>query len=189
MEFMECLVELVRELDAADIRYDVHIERRTVVHQARELITERAIMGGYSHVLWLDSDMVFDADCFRILLQTMQDAGADMVSGIYRNRHGKCGICLWSSFKPDVQMPALSDEEVFAIAGCGFGCVLTTVRLLDRVRNESLSAFQPLVDYGEDLAFCYRAGKLGAKLVATARVKCGHVATVRLDVDGGMTPL
>lgn len=189
VEFLDSLCELIRELNEDGVRFDVYTVKRTVVHMARELIAERAILGRYTHVLWLDSDMVFDGDIWRGLIRTMNDTGADLVSGIYRCRHGKRSICLWQSVKPAEQLEALPADEVFDIAGCGFGVVLTTVRMLDVVRNHSLLAFGPMAEFGEDLSFCYRAAQLGAKLVATQAVQAGHLGTVRIDVDGNMTAL
>ena len=189
VEFLDSLCELIRELNEDGVRFDVFTIKRTVIHMARELIAERAILGRYTHVLWLDSDMTFDGDIWRGLIYTMNDTGADLVSGIYRSRHGHRGLCLWESIKPVVQMEALPDEEVFDIAGCGFGIVLTTTRILDLVRNHSLLAFAPMAEYGEDLSFCYRAAQLGAKLVATQAVQAGHLSTARIDVNGDMTAL
>ena len=187
--FAECLANLTKRLALDGVDFDLFVKRRTVVHVAREAIAQKAAEEGYTHVLWLDSDMVFEPDVFEKLYGVMKDTKAAIVSCVYRNRHGKMGICLWSSLKPNTVVEELPKETVFRIEGCGFGCVLTTVDIIKRIRYDIAACFHPTVEYGEDLAFCARAKKAGAKAVATQDVMCGHIGNMMIGADGETKPL
>ena len=56
-EFMKCLVKLSMHLAKCGVDVDVHIVGGTLVYIARNRLAGRAISLGYTHVLWLDSDM------------------------------------------------------------------------------------------------------------------------------------
>ena len=81
-QFVESLTKLIRRLDADGIDYDVAFQGGTLVHVGRDKLALKAITGGYSHILWLDSDMVFTED----LLSDLMDARKDFVTGIAHAR-------------------------------------------------------------------------------------------------------
>ena len=58
--FVRCLVELVQRLERDGHRVDVKILTGTLAHVARDRLAAHAIGSGFTHVLWLDTDMVFD---------------------------------------------------------------------------------------------------------------------------------
>lgn len=62
VEFVKCLTALLERLREDGITFDLDIESGTLVYTARERIANKAINEDYSHVLWLDSDMVFTPD-------------------------------------------------------------------------------------------------------------------------------
>ena len=81
-EFMRCLIALIQRLRDDGINFDVDIESGTLVYIARDRIAHKAINENYTHVLWLDSDMIFNAD----LLDDLMFSGEAFVSGIYHAR-------------------------------------------------------------------------------------------------------
>ena len=62
VDFMRCLMNLVMHLKEQGTQFDVMIESGTLVYLARERIAHRAINEHYTHVLWFDSDMIFNPD-------------------------------------------------------------------------------------------------------------------------------
>lgn len=58
-QFVECFTKLIRRLDEDEIDYEVAFQGGTLVYVGRDKLAKRAIDGGFSHVLWLDSDMIF----------------------------------------------------------------------------------------------------------------------------------
>ena len=68
VEFMKSLVNLLLKLERDGTQFDVDIESGTLVYIARDRIANKAINENYTHVLWIDSDMVFNENIFEDLL-------------------------------------------------------------------------------------------------------------------------
>lgn len=174
--FAQSLAALTKHLQTnPSIEYDICVKGATLVHLGREELARRAIAKGYTHVLWLDCDMVFDETIVDDLLETMRDMKCDLVTGICRSRHGNTSSVIFSSLQPDERVEEFP-QEAFRIEGCGMACCLMTVDLLNNVLTSSSGViYLPTEMYSEDLAFCYRAKEIGAKLAADPRVKVGHI--------------
>lgn len=159
----------------------------TLIYTARNLIAKKAIETGFDRVLWLDSDMTFPEDTL-IRLSADMDEGADLVSGLYFTRKTPTVPCIQSEVVWEVKSDGWVEtsatnymdypkDQVFKIAGCGFGCVMTSVDLLKRMCEKYGSPFYPLLGMGEDTTFCWRAKKDGVDLYCDSRVKCGHIGS------------
>ena len=82
-EFTSCLVKLVSRLKDDGIDFDVAIQGGTLVYVGRDKLAYKAIDEGYTHVLWLDADMIFTDNIVDHLLF----AGKSFVSAIYHELH------------------------------------------------------------------------------------------------------
>ena len=67
-------------------------------------------------------------------------------------------------------------DELFEVAGCGFGCVLMKTDLIRQVYKKFGRLFSPIGEVGEDLSFCWRARQCGYKLICDPTIELGHVA-------------
>jgi len=173
--FMESLVKLDRRLRADGVDYKIATESGSLIYMARERLASRAINKGFTHVLWLDSDMVFNDT----LLDDLSFSDKDFVSGIAHGRRSPFLSCLFKN----IDLSALKRWELneypsttFEVAGCGFACVLIKTEILKNVMESCGTAFYPLKQYGEDLSFCKRAVELGYHIYAEPTVRLGHVA-------------
>jgi hypothetical protein len=72
-------------------------------------------------------------------------------------------------------------NNLFDVAGCGFGCCITSVPLLKRMIDKYGAPFYPLMGMGEDLSFCHRANEIGETLFCTSKVKVGHIGQYIYD--------
>ena len=175
-EFMKCLVKLSMHLAKCGVDVDVHIVGGTLVYIARNRLAGRAISLGYTHVLWLDSDMTFDEN----ILDDLLFCGKDMVCGAFVSRRPPYGPCVYTDITDPANMK--KDEnfgtEPFRVDGCGFAAVLTSVSLLDAVQANFGTCFRPTEQYGEDLAFCDRVKQLGREIWCEPTVRPGHIAHV-----------
>ena len=177
-KFVESLTNLSYRLNDLNIDHDICFKPSTLVYMGRDWLAKRAREGDYTHVLWLDADMVFEPDICETLLNMKQD----MVCGLFRSRHNnRRAYALFSSLYPAVRYEALESNpellnDIFTVEGCGFGCVLTTVDLLVRVltANDN-TCFMPTRNFGEDLAFCERVRNLGIDIYCNPDVKVGHI--------------
>lgn len=178
VEFMRCLTALLMRLKDDGIEFDLDIESGTLVYFARERIAHKAINEHYTHVLWLDSDMVFKPS----ILDDLMFSGKDFVTGIYHARRKGYASCIFKTINLDEGIERFDKypNETFQIQGCGFGCVLTSAEVLSSVCLHFGTCFTPLPSLGEDIAFCKRAQDLGYKLWCEPSVVCGHIGHITI---------
>lgn len=177
VEFMNSLTRLLMKLKDDGIQFDLDIESGTLVYCARDGIARKAIKEHYTHVLWLDSDMIFHDS----ILEDLLSCGEKFVSGIYHARRKGYASTIFKSIEIDkVERFDEYPKEPFMIAGCGFGCVLTSTEILSSVFLHFGTCFTPLPSLGEDIAFCKRASNLGYKLWCEPTVVCGHIGHIAI---------
>ena len=154
---------------------------RASCHDARNLLAAEAIESGADRVLWLDSDMVFDEDLM-IRLGADLDAGWDMVCGLYFKRELPTTPVIYRSVEAAGKCEVYADyprNNLFEIAGCGFGAVMMTTELIRQADAEfKTGPFTPLLKLSEDLSFCKRAAAVGARMACDSRIKVGHVGQI-----------
>ena len=178
--FVESLTNLVKRLSADGVNYDICFRGGTLVYLSRDWLVRHAAGNGYSHILWLDADMMFEPD----VLDRLLGCEKPLAAGVYRGRHDKLIPCVFSSLKPIDRWTDIPKEGVYPIEGCGFGCVLTETLMMERIYNRYGTCFTPTPEFGEDLAFCDRARLDGYFMVADCSVKCGHIGQAVIECDG-----
>lgn len=158
----------------------------SLVYDARNSLARKAIVEKFDRILWLDSDMTFDADLLEKLSEDMTE-GVDMVSALYVTRKGKikpvifdkCGYDhVQGSFEVKPYANTYYDyprDSMFEIDACGFGGVLMNVSLLKEVEEKFGLPFSPILGFGEDISFCLRVKELGKKIYCDSRITMGHV--------------
>lgn len=177
--FCRSLVGLRLVADEVEFRFS----QNSLIYDSRNQIAEYAIKNGFDFVLWLDSDMVFQADMLDRMYQDINFYGIDFICGLYTTRKKKISPCIYTDIKPYgkrglPEAPAFFDypkDTVFEIAGCGFGAVFMKTTLLKDVMEQFGYMFSPVVGMGEDLSFCYRASALGHKMYCDSGIKLGHM--------------
>ena len=181
-DFMQSLVGLTRRLTAEDVCYDVAIEAGTLIYMARDKLASKAIKDKFTHVLWLDSDMVFGDG----IVEDLQFCGKEFVTGIAHSRRKPFSSCLFKSLDLNtLERWKFEDypKEAFRVAGCGMACVLMKTEILERVFLQCNTCFMPLLSYGEDLSFCKRAVSVGYEIWAEPCVRIGHMAHIPIWPD------
>ena len=153
----------------------------SLVYDARQDLAKRANNKGFDRVLWLDSDMIFKPDILERLNADI-DQGRDFVSGLYFTRKNPVTPCVYDVVEPrkrnnGVIYPATKSfeeipDDIFEVAGCGFGAVIMTT---DLIKKSGDLPFFPREGFGEDLSFCRRAREAGYKLYCDPSVKAGHI--------------
>lgn len=167
--FMASLIALIERLKDMGVEYKLRTREGTLIHIAREQLAAEAINEGFTHILWLDSDMVFEAGVFERLMA----AGKRFVSGVYCSRRAPVRLTIFRSLLPIVHFTQIPDG-VTEIAGCGFGCALTEVGLLREVLQKRGTLFTPTREFSEDLALCVRVHDIGEHMYAHGGVRLGH---------------
>lgn len=175
-QFVECLTKLIRRLDRDGIDFEVHYQGGTLVYVGRDRLAKMAIDRGFTHILWLDSDMIFNED----LLENLMDCGKPFVTGIAHGRRAPHMSCLFNQIWPSVDRWEGHDypREPFKVAGCGFACVLMETKVAETVYTRHGTAFFPMRELGEDLAFCKRATEAKYEIWVEPRVWLGHIGHI-----------
>lgn len=141
---------------------------------ARNKIVEGVIQTEADYVCWVDSDVILPPFAFTELLRTQHD----FVTGIYHQRHPP-HYPLIAHYNQDrdtfawyVEWP---QNVIAPIDGCGFGCVVTSTKLL--------KALDPpwfhYEKFSEDFDFCRKAARAGFQLYVHTGVQCGHLQDPR----------
>lgn len=169
----------------------VYFLPNTLIYDGRNMISLYAIENEFDNVMWFDSDMLFPPDT----LLRLQAHNTDIVSGLYVKRRQPVEPVLYEkieeptrdqdgklkgNIEPYINFPR---DSYFQVAGCGFGCVLTSTKLLKDVWDKFGPAFAPYPWAGEDLSFCYRARKLGYQIYCDSTISCGHIGTFTYTED------
>jgi len=157
----------------------------SLVYDSRNKLASLAVQMEADYILWLDSDMVFPPDLLERMMAVLDERkDIDVLSGLYFRRAKPFSPVLFQKLEVNEQgaleFEDASDipEEIFEIAGCGFGCVLMrTECLIDIASKEGGGVwFTPINNAGEDLAFCLRARQNGYKICCDPSIHCGHMA-------------
>lgn len=177
-QFVECLTKLVKRLDEDDIDYDIAYQGATLVYVGRDKLANKAMNECYTHMLWLDSDMIFTDD----LLDDLMYSGKPFVTGIAHSRRAPHVSCIFKEIWPKVDRWEGCEYPIqaFRIGGCGFACVLIETEIVRNVYNKNGTAFFPMRELGEDLAFCKRATDMGYEIWAEPSVKLGHIGHITI---------
>lgn len=174
-EFVKSLIGLIEKLKEDGVDYEVKLKGLSLVYAARDYLACYAINNGFTDVLWLDSDMVFTPD----ILDDLRFCGKKFVTGVAHSRRPPYGACTFSDISlNNVTHVGEYPNEPFRVAGCGFACVLIKTEILKDVMTTYKSCFLPLQQYGEDIAFCKRAGELGHEIWCDPAVRLGHIGHI-----------
>lgn len=185
-EFAQSLIGLMARLTAEGTAYEVKIISGTVVHTARDNLAKHAVNNGFSHVLWLDADMVFDDTILEDL--TISGKTDQIICGQFISRHNPFLTAVFMQLEPEVVR--LDEDHIpddtFRICACGFACVLTPVKALEDVLNGNKGhAFLPTGRASEDLAFCQRAAGAGYEIWCEPTARVGHIGAVTIWPEDG----
>ena len=156
----------------------------SLIYDARNKLCSVAEEGGFDRVLWLDSDMIVPPSMFKRMHEHL-DMGKDFITGLCFGRKPPFNPTIyrrcWCSYEERFPTPHADPfedyprDELFRVDACGFGAVMTSVKLLRAVEDTFGAPFAPQAGFGEDIAFCIRAKELGAELWCDSTIKCGHV--------------
>lgn len=157
----------------------------SLIYDSRNRLAALAVDMDADYILWLDSDMVFAPDTLERMMKVLDEhPEIDILSGLYFRRAQPFTPVLFSKLEQTaddvLEWADVHDmpDELFEVAGCGFGCVLMrTDCLLDIAAKEHGGKwFTPIANAGEDCAFCIRARREGYKIYCDPTITLGHMA-------------
>lgn len=185
VEFVTSLMRLVDRLHKDGVNHEVKIIAGSLVHIARDRLARHAVNNDFTHVLWIDSDMVFEPTIF----EDLAFPDKDMICGLFISRHNPYLNVIFKRATAG-EIERFKDGEIpsdtFRVAGCGFGCVLMkTCVLRDVMVSNRGAVFLPTPALGEDLAFCERAIGAGHDIWCEPTARVGHIGSVAIWPEDG----
>lgn len=138
---------------------------------ARNAVVTHALETEADYVVWVDSDVILPAYAVTEMLRP----GHDFVTGIYHQRHAP-HYPLIAHYQPEKDTFAWfidwPPNVVAPIDGCGFGCVVTSTKML-RALDAPYFHYEK---FSEDFDFCRKATRAGFQLYVHTGIQCGHLA-------------
>jgi hypothetical protein len=169
--------------------FDLTDVKQSTIDSVRNRIVREVLASqdrdGTEAIIWIDADIRLQTDAIRRLADHLSD-GKDFVTGLYRHkgvdgsplvgivdesmRGGKGAVVWMTEWLPETLAP---------VDACGFGCVLTSTKLL-RALGPNPFTFG---DFSEDFEFCLKAKRAGFQLYVDTAIKCGHVGEREWTVE------
>ena len=177
VDFVQSLRKLEHHLIREGIAFHTEVRAGSLIYFARNQMACKAINEDYTHILFIDSDMVFDEN----IVETLAFCGRDFVCGAFQSRRPPYGSCIYQSLDTVINIEA-EGLEPFRVAGCGMACTMISTQILKEVQEKYGTTFNPDringINYGEDLAFCRRATEIGTEIWCDPTARVGHIAHI-----------
>jgi len=177
VNFVISLMHLQRPQGSSQITFT----QSSILPQSRDTLADMAIKGGYTHILYIDSDMTFPADALYKLFKR----NVDICTGLCFARKGDHNPCIYKRIEyehpvvgnnANIDVETDIDREFFEVKACGMAfCLIKTSVLIDIANRNGGELFRYVHSFGEDLSFCIRALKAGYKIWCDTTIPIGHV--------------
>lgn len=158
------------------------------VDAMRDSALEQALADGFSHVLFLDADMVWPSD---VLERMLRHHAEGIVGGLYLLKgppYSPVALAEVVQTEGDVQHYAYQSDYGDALIDVnilGMGCTLIPVEAARRIGKRPYFEYQDDNDgwprVSEDVPFCRKAKAAGIPIKFDPTVKCGHITTTVID--------
>jgi len=164
-----------------DVEYKFHFGSvgRVLTPLARERLTEFAIMGGVDYMLHIDSDMIVPMDMFEKLIRHKVDIVAPLAF-MRRAPHYPVIYSIdegWDSQKKMEyyvcnNIKNYPKNKLVECDAVGFGAALIDMKVVKKMKKPF---FMSTTSAGEDIWFCSKAKRIGAKVFMDTSIQLGHV--------------
>jgi len=142
-------------------------QKRTIVHQARNIIVKALLESNYEWLLFLDSDQVFEPGLLNKLLAT----GKDFVGTQIFKRVPPYAPCIGKVDKKG-DLISIMANELMEVDSIGMGATLIHRRVFEKINKPQ---FEFIGEKGEDIVFCEKVKKAGLKIWCDPNVEISHI--------------
>jgi hypothetical protein len=174
------LCKLLEYNSLVGIETTIHFHVGTLIVNQREQLVQMAIDAGSTHILWLDSDMMFPADTAHQLLKHQTPiVAANYVTRQYPHRTvAYTDSSDWTSNL----INSIDQADLVPVAAVGMGCMLTAVNVFKSLSKPyfKTSWNEQLHDHvGEDFNLCYDLTAQGYDILIdnSLSLKIQHLGT------------
>ena len=162
------------------------------VDALRDAAVDLARTEGFSHLLFLDADMVWPTD---VLVRMLAHHDRGIVGGLYVMRHPPYApVALRDKFRAEgssvdqfyhAQLTESREDGLIPVDVLGMGCTLIPLAVFDAIGDRPWFEYKnddagwPVVT--EDVPFCTKAKAAGFSVWLDPSISCGHVTTQVTD--------
>lgn len=175
IEFTKCVNDI--KLNA---KHQLTYTKSAEVSMARDSIVKDAIAMNASHIMFIDSDILFPSDGIEKLLKH----NADIVAGLYYTKDfNNCLPVAWDNlgFREDngrATAERITDIKPYRkVDAIGMGFALIKTEVIIAVINKFNAAFMHDFGSSEDISFCIRAGLLGYDVMMDSTINLVHMGS------------
>lgn len=151
---------------------------RYVIHEARNLIVEKARKDGATHILFIDDDMIFPQDAFLRLLSH----DVDIVTGLAFRRSAPYRPVIFKCIDKNMWTVDAVREGLIDIDACGSAFVLIKMEVFEKMPkpwyvfgDKSLGIYEDVGGLGEDMSFSLKAKRLGFSVKCDTDLIITHI--------------
>ena len=175
---VSCIMNLEKEPQD-----EFRIMTGSLVYNARTYLVNEAIAEGFTHVMFIDSDMTFPSDTLNRLIERDKEVVTCICFGrvfpfapcaytrVRKGNKKKSGTRIPIEVKND--MP-----DLFQVDGCGSAMILIKTEVFKRMLDEIGEWYEPKWNLGEDLAFTERLKALNIPIWCDSTIQIGHIGQI-----------
>jgi len=182
-------IGIVNNLGLAHIQSITNITRISTMHKdtiitycsqgsvsaMRNEIVDNFLKGNGTHLLFLDSDMVFPDNTIKLLLK----ANHDVIGGVYNTKSILPMAVFYNKLEDGYESVSNFTHPIQEVDATGCGCLMIKRRVLEKMQAPFfLETIRNTSRVGEDIYFCEKVKELGYKIYVNFNVGCGHIATI-----------
>lgn len=187
------LARMLHHCAIMNIDVSPHFCMGTLIVNQREQLIEMADQAGSTHILWLDSDMMFPPDTLSKLLAHDQP----MVAANYVTRqypHKTVAYKHLGDWRSYVMHDGPISDELIEVEAIGMGCMLVNMDVIypmTKPRFQTVWMESSGDHMGEDFYFCQQARQAGHKILVDDELsrQISHLGTIAFTQGMAMSGL
>ena len=142
-------------------------QKRTIIHQARNIIVDALLKSDYEWLLFIDSDQIFEHDLLIKLLATKKDFVGTQIF----KRVRPYSPCI-SKIDDKGNLISIIVDELAEVDAIGMGATLINRKVFEKIKRPQ---FEFIGERGEDIVFCEKAKKAGFKIWCDPNIDIKHI--------------
>ena len=153
------LVDEIKKISGCKVRIDT----TTPLQTSRENLVGAALNGEFSHIFFIDADVIVPYNAFEILARKKKD----IINGVYFQSCEPYNVVA----KKDGKLLDVQANQLYEVDYCGLGCSLIKTSVFEKVQRPY---FKFENDEGEDVYFFRKCRDAGFKVFLDSSVVCRH---------------
>lgn len=182
--FTYSLVQLIQETQREKIQTELYMLGGSLIADQRHKLAKMCIADRCTHILWLDSDMIFPKwICSRLVAHSVPIIACNYSTRTEpRKSVAYKTMGVWEKWHNS----AMEKDQITKVAAIGMGCMLTETSVFEKMDDPyfEITYDKKLKEWiGEDFYFCKKAQKVGFNVLVDNKLSMEvyHLGTTAFD--------